>query len=239
MRTVRKGLGFLIIAAGMAPAPVLAATPLGAAAPDAAAVTVTARSRPDLFGTVALPVSGGRWADKFNKVASASGVPAVLAEFIAPARNLPRWQQMRFVQAGVDHRIGWRSDGTQYGVRTYWADAQETLGCGFGDDNDRAILKYQALRALGVPSADMFLMIGRDAVRGGDYTLLAVRSGGRTFLLEERGSEPVAIEQRTGFSPQISFSGRQAWIHGRRMAAQTDTASVISAGLRTDMRARR
>jgi predicted transglutaminase-like cysteine proteinase len=239
MRAVRKGLGFLILAAGLMPIPTLAATPLAQTTTDESAVTITARSKPDLFGTVALPVSGGRWADKFNKVAAASRVPAVLAEFIAPARYLPRWEQMRFVQAGVDRRIGWRSDGTQYGVRTYWADAQETLGCGFGDDNDRAILKYQALRALGVPSSDLFLMIGRDAVRGGDYTLLAVRSGGRTFLLEERGSEPVAIESRAGFNPQISFSGTQAWIHGRRMATQRAPAPMVTASLRTDARARR
>jgi predicted transglutaminase-like cysteine proteinase len=227
MGILRAGLSLLILSAGLAATQAAAAISQATGASDAITVTVTGRSKPDLFGTVALPSSSGRWADKFNKVATDGRVAPVLLDFVAPAQGLGRWEQMRFVQAAVDRRIGWRSDGTQYGVRTYWANAEETLGCGFGDDNDRAILKYQALRALGVPSTDMFLMIGRDAVRGGDYTLLAVRSGGRTFLLEERGAEPVAIERRTGFTPQISFSAGQSWIHGRRVAP---APLVIAAG---------
>ncbi len=230
MRAARTGLSLSMLVIGLATGPAAAETPQFLAQANAVTVTVFGRIKPDLFGTVALPASDGRWADKFNKVATDRNVPAILADFIAPARNLSRWEQMRFLQAAVDRRVGWRSDGTQYGVRTYWADAQETLGCGFGDDNDRAILKYQALRALGVPSSDMFLMIGRDAVRGADYTLLAVRSGGRTFLLEERGNEPVAIERRSGFSPQVSFSGRQAWIHGRRIS-RTISPALIAADL--------
>lgn len=192
--------------------------PAGAA--DAPTVTVTARVSPNLFGTVALPTRAGRYAQRWAKVASDSHVPPLLREIIGPAQGLTRMQQLAAIQASVDRRIGWRSDGTAYGERDYWATAGETLAQGFGDDEDRAILKFQALRALGWKAQDIYLVVGQDHVRGA-YTVLAARANGRFWLLEDRGETLVAADRRTGFTPMLSFGDNRAWLHGKLRTAQS------------------
>lgn len=178
-------------------------------------LVVTAQVRPNLFGTVAIPGPQGRWAEKWHKVTADTRSNRVLQELIRPAREFGRLQQLRFLQAEIDRRVGWRSDTTQYGARTYWATAAETLTSGVGDDDDRAILKFQALRELGYPRGDFYLMMGRDRVRG-DYVMLVARAEGRWWLLEEQGDAPVLAEQRTGFEPAASFGSGRTWIHGRQ-----------------------
>lgn len=198
-----------------------------------AEVVVTAQIRPNLFGTVALPGPAGRWGDKWQRIAMDEARSPDLSEMIAPARDLDRRAQLDWLQATVDRRIGWRSDGTQYGARTYWASAAETLASGLGDDDDRAILKYQALRALGFPRSDYYLVMGRDRVRG-DYVLLAARAEGRWWLLEEQGDRATAADQRSGFEPMASFGAGRTWIHGRlRKAAPAPVATALTNASRT------
>lgn len=195
-------------------------------------VTVRAHTAPDLFGTVTLPTSGGLWAQKWQKIASDRHMPSGLQDIVRPAQGLTKIQQLAVIQTEVDRRIGWRSDGTSYGERDYWATAAETLAQGAGDDEDRAILKYQALRALGWKAHELYLILGRDAVRG-PYTLLAARANGRFWLLEDRGSEIVAADRRTGFTPMVSFGAGRSWIHGRRRtAAPTLAAAAASVSAR-------
>jgi predicted transglutaminase-like cysteine proteinase len=204
-----RSAGLLLAAAILVPA-------AGASQPPAGDrdLLVTARIRPNLFGTVAIPGPGGRWSDKWQKVASSPVDVPALAALVAPARGLSRLEQLRYLQQVIDRRVGWRSDGTQYGARIYWASAEETLASGRGDDDDRAILKFQALRALGYPAGDFYLVMGRDRVRG-DYVLLAARAEGRWWLLEEQGDRPVEASTRTGFEPIASFGAGRSFIHGR------------------------
>jgi predicted transglutaminase-like cysteine proteinase len=189
-------------------------------------VVVTAVSRPNLFGTVAIPGPEGRWADRWRKVTNEGRGGVALSQLISPARGLGRLQQLSFLQAEIDRRVSWRSDTTQYGARTYWASAMETLSTGLGDDDDRAILKFQALRALGYPRGDYYLLMGRDRVRG-DYVMLAARAEGRWWLLEEQGEQPVAADLRTGFEPAASFGAGRTFIHGRpRQIARRPTGAA-------------
>lgn len=221
------GLGACLAAALLTPSsPATALTQGDQSGED---LVVTAPSRPNLFGTIAIPGPQGRWADKWQKIMGDSRSDAALAGLIAPARGQSRLAQLRFLQAAVDQRIDWRSDTTQYGARTYWASAAETLATGRGDDDDRAILKFQALKSLGYPRGDFYLMMGRDRVRG-DYVMLAAKAEGRWWLLEEQGSVPVPAERRTGFEPAASFGAGKAWIHGRpRSLAIAGSARVAAA----------
>ena len=197
-------------------------------------VVVTAQIRPDLFGTVAIPGPVGRWSASWRKVYAETGANAALDALIAPARAWDRMRQLQHVQAVVDRTIGWRSDGTQYGARNYWASAAETLASGLGDDDDRAILKFQALRALGFPRNDYYLMMGRDRVRG-DHVLLTARVGGRWWVLEEQGDRPILADHRAGFEPMASFGLGQTFVHGRqrRMAVTPVLGTAVTSSNRT------
>lgn len=220
----------MVAAASMLAALFAAATPTAAPVPPGEQqVTVTATTRPNLFGTVVLPAGGGLWAEKWQKISTDPQLPRALMDIVRPAQGLTRIQQLAVVQAEVDQRIGWRSDGTAYGERDYWATAAETLHQGHGDDEDRAILKYQALRALGWKPQEFYLVYGKDAVRG-NYTLLAARANGRFWLLEDRGDQIVAADRRTGFAPMVSFGDGRAWIHGKlRRPVATAAVTAIAA----------
>lgn len=176
-----------------------------------------APAKPDVFGTVALPIRADRYAAGWRRARrDASSLPA-MQELVAPARALSREQQIAYVQTAVTRSIRWRSDATEWGRRDYWASAAETLAHGAGDMENRAIVKMQALRTLGFPTRDLYMTIGRDKV-GGPITVLMVRLGGRFFVLDDLGGTPVASDRRSGFEPMLTLGGGMAWIHGRRVA---------------------
>lgn len=189
------------------------------ASAEPAAITVTGKLQPqapDFFGTVALPANLSRYSDGwFRSRIDASSHPA-LRQLIAPARSLPRTEQIAFVQRAVTSRIRWMSDATEWGAHDYWASAGQTLDRGAGDMEDRAIVKLQALKALGVPSRDLYLTMGRDAV-GGQITVLIVRVGGQFLVLDDTGGTPYAADRRPEFQPMLTLGANRSWIHGRRV----------------------
>ena len=184
-------------------------------------IIVTAQAAPispNLFGTVALPVRAERYEAGWRRAElDASFLPS-MQRLVAPARGLSREQQIAYVQAAVNRNIRWMSDATEWGLHDYWASAAETLQHGAGDMEDRAIVKLQALRTLGVPTRDLYLTMGQDKV-GGPITVLLVRLGQRFYVLDDLGGDPIPAERRQGFEPMLTLCSTTAWIHGHRIAA--------------------
>jgi predicted transglutaminase-like cysteine proteinase len=151
---------------------------------------------------------------------------------------LTREQQIAYIQGAVFQRVHWRSDATEWGYHDYWASAAETLQHGYGDEEDRAIVKMQALRALGFPNRDLFLTIGSDKV-GGQITVLIVRLGARYFVLDDTSGAPFTADHRPSFTPMLSFGYGGFWIHGypyspgtrsvRTQRSPTTAAAAVSA----------
>lgn len=172
---------------------------------------------PEVFGTVGLPVRPERYLELWRHASSGDLEAPALQRFIAPARALGRAAQLDYVQLAA-RQIRWRSDATGWGQHDYWATAAETLGVGYGDDDDLAILKMQALEALGWPARDLYLTLGHDDVAG-PITVLLVRTDSDFRILDEREDHSLPVSQRTGFVPQLSFSDSGAWLHGHRYLA--------------------
>lgn len=172
---------------------------------------------PNLFGTTALRISAKRFWSEWERARRDASASPELRQLIAPARALSRRQQIAFVQSAVDHRIKWRSDATEWGRHDYWASAAETLRHGYGDMEDRAIVKMQALRALGVPTNDLYLTLGRDRVSG-PQTVLIVRDGRTYYVLDDTGGTPYTPERRPEFQPVLTFGYGASWVHSGPMA---------------------
>jgi predicted transglutaminase-like cysteine proteinase len=186
--------------------------------PGSAISTVIA-SPPSILGTSAIPIRAERFEDSLRRAHEDASASPALQRLIAPARRLPPPQQLAFVQHAVSTGIQWASDTTQWGQHDYWASAAQTLARGAGDMEDRAIVKMQALRALGFNSGDLFLTLARDRVAGAE-TVLTVRLGGRYYVLDDSGGTPyLAEERRAEFQPLISFGWNQTWVHMQRAAA--------------------
>lgn len=186
---------------------------------------------PALAGTVAVPISAKRFWDNWERARRDASALPQMRRLIAPARAMSRARQIFYVQAAVTRAIKWRSDATQWGRHDYWASASETLGTGFGDMEDRAIVKMQALRALGIPTADLYLTLARDSVAGPE-TVLIVRDGREYYVLDDTGGTPYRPEQRKEFQPVITFGYGASWVH-RPMVQQSlaaGSAPVASDG---------
>jgi len=185
---------------------------------------------PNMFGTMTLRITPGRYVDDWERARrDASNVPQ-MQSLIAPARGLSHDQQIYYIQAAVHRAIRWRSDATEWGLHDYWASAQETLQHGVGDMEDRAIVKMQALRALGWSTRDLFLTMGRDMV-GGPITVLIVRVDGRFYVLDDTGGTPYSTDRRPEFTPSLTFGYGGSWIHGypARQQFRTATSGIAAA----------
>jgi predicted transglutaminase-like cysteine proteinase len=173
---------------------------------------------PAFPGTIAVPISAKRFWDNWERARrDASAVPQ-MRRLIAPALTMTRARQIAYVQSAVTRSIKWRSDVTQWGRHDYWASAAETLGTGYGDMDDRAIVKMQALRALGTPTSDLYLTLARDTVAGPE-TVLIVRNGRDYYVLDDTGAAPYRPEQRKEFQPVLTFGYGASWVH-RPIGAQ-------------------
>jgi predicted transglutaminase-like cysteine proteinase len=174
--------------------------------------TSTLPAAPNIFGSTALRIRAARFDDEWERARrDASYLPA-MQQLIAPARYLTADRQLGYVQTAVSHRIRWMSDATLRGKHDYWASAAETLAAGAGDQEDRAILKMQALRSLGFPSRDLYLMLGRDRADGPE-TVLLVRLAGRFYILDDTGAPPYGPEHTTQFTPVFTFGYGASWVH--------------------------
>ena len=184
-------------------------------------IVVTGRSlviAPDLFGTVTLPVRSERYAGQWERARLDASYHPAMRQLIAPAHGLGRRDQLFYVQSAVSRRIRWMSDATEWKRHDYWASARETLEHGAGDDEDRAILKMQALRALGFSSTDLYLTIGKQKIGGPPIAVLLARMGNEVFLLDDWSGPPIPISRKHDFEPILSFSGTSSWLHGKRYA---------------------
>jgi predicted transglutaminase-like cysteine proteinase len=204
---------------------ILAAGALCAVSPAVAAETsesmpqrpiiVTGSGGPNMLGTATVPIRAARFNGSWaNAVQDASRNPMLL-QMVAPARAMAPIQQVAFVQSRVHNAIRWMSDATQWRQHDYWASANQTLHSGAGDMEDRAIVKMQALRALGFNPGDLWLTLARDLV-GGPVTVLTVRVGGRYYIVDDTGGAPfLADRRRKEFQPILSFGSTGSWVHTR------------------------
>src|SRR5262245_17013937 len=73
--------------------------------------------------------------------------------------------RLGWINRAVNMAIRATSDWAQYGYADFWASPLQTLGSGAGDWEDYAIVKYVALRELGVLPDDLRLVIVQDEKR--------------------------------------------------------------------------
>ncbi len=180
----------------------------------------TGEAAPDIFGSVALAVGQTPSSSSWRRVASAAlpGLDGPWARVEQQARALSERDQLRLVNAYVNHAIVFTDDARLYRVSDYWATAAESLRRGQGDCEDYAIAKMQLLRALGVPSDHLYMVVARDLVRHADHALLAVRVDGRFWILDSATDLVLSADQVRDYRPILTYSDNHTWMHGYRSA---------------------
>ena len=102
------------------------------------------------------------------------------------------------------------SDWAQYGYDDYWPSPLQTLGSGAGDCEDYAIVKYVALRELGVDADDLRVVIVRDDKRLVEHAVLAVRSERKWLVLDNRTMAILNTEDVRNYRPLFALNSTRA-----------------------------
>jgi predicted transglutaminase-like cysteine proteinase len=187
---------------------------------------------PNIFGSVALAVGQTPSSGSWRRVASAPlpGLAGPWAQIEVKARSLPAREQLGVVNAWVNHAITFTDDARLYRASDYWATAAESLRRGQGDCEDYAIAKMQLLRALGVSSDHLYLVVARDLVRHADHALLAVRVDGRFWILDSATDTVLSADQVRDYRPILTYSENHAWMHGYKRVPAAPSVMMADAG---------
>lgn len=193
-----------------------------------------AADRPDVFGSVALPVEATPLDRRWQAVAD-RGAEAAPAQWAASLRDRSEADRLDLVNRFVNDRIAFVDDARQFGRADVWQTASETLRRGRGDCEDYAIAKLQLLRAAGFRDRDLYLVILKDLVRRSDHAVLAVHSAGRLWVLDNGSARVTDSADLVDYRPIFSYSAGRRWTHGYRRSAEP--AMVLAAATPTGERA--
>jgi predicted transglutaminase-like cysteine proteinase len=120
-----------------------------------------------------------------NQAACSEAARRYLA-IVDVARKREGRVRLGWINRAVNMAIRPVSDWVQYGVADFWASPLQTLASGAGDCEDYAIVKYVALRELGILPEDLRLVIVQDDKHEIGHAVVAVRYEQRWLILDNR-----------------------------------------------------
>lgn len=171
--------------------------------------------RPDVFGSVALPIQRASLERHWQKVAR-SPIGSAASAFVEGLEGLSDIERIDAVNRYVNRRVAFTNDSQQFGSADLWLAAADTLSRGRGDCEDYAIAKLQMLRRAGFADKDLYLVILRDLSRRADHAVLVVRAEGRLLVLDNGTNRIVDSDSIADYRPVLTFAGNRIWTHGYR-----------------------
>ena len=198
-------------------------TPASYGSPYRPAVLTAARiappDRPDVFGSVALPIAHASLERHWRKIGNRP-IGAAAAAFVDTIDGLTDVERLDAVNRYVNARVEFTDDSRQFGAADLWLAAAETLRRGRGDCEDYAIAKLQMLRHAGFADKDLYLVILRDVSRRADHAVLVVRADDRLLVLDNGTNRIVDSDSVADYRPIMTFSGNRSWTHGYRRTVE-------------------
>lgn len=103
-------------------------------------------------------------------------------------------------------------DSKNWGQSDYWATPVEFLQRG-GDCEDFAIMKYAALRSLGVPEERLRLAIVQDTRKNIPHAVLVVYTDQGAYVLDNQTQYLLSAEHGSRYQPIYSINRQAWWLH--------------------------
>ena len=180
----------------------------------------SANARVNLFGTIEFR-SKLKDAPQWERVVAAerkkSGLdnPAGLAASWPATRDALKGQGLLEQLKAVNrffNRYPYRTDMEIYGVLDYWATPAEFMK-NSGDCEDYAIIKYYALKQLGVDPDSMRIVVLTDVIRNLAHAVLVVYHEGDVHVLDNLSNLVLSHTRLTHYRPQFSVNENFRWVH--------------------------
>ncbi len=134
-----------------------------------------------------------------------------ISDLLAQLRNADRVTQLRAVNARLN-TARYITDPVNWGLDDYWSSLAQFLRRD-GDCEDYAIAKYMVLKQLGVPVADMRVVIVMDQNLNIAHAILAVRSGPATYILDNQINDIVQDTSIRHYKPYYSINEQAWWVY--------------------------
>jgi predicted transglutaminase-like cysteine proteinase len=197
----------------------LAPMHLGSLTPNLPDQNKTTRSYAEPFGLPAMTAQPGeipaKWAELQSRIfadekelsACSSGTTPcskaakLLLSIIGLGRKHQGLARLGWINRAVNLSIRPMSDWAQYGYADYWASPLQTLRSEAGDCEDYAIVKYVALRKLGIVPRALRLVIVQDNMHQQEHAVVAVRYQQKWLILDNRTLTMLDAEQTQHYYP--------------------------------------
>jgi predicted transglutaminase-like cysteine proteinase len=138
-----------------------------------------------------------------------SPAAARFAAIVKEAREHKGRVRFNFVNQRINNAIRYTSDMMQWGTPDEWlaplADGKGSFETGMGDCEDYAIAKYVALRAAGVSTKFLRVLLVRDNIARLDHAVLAANDDGHWFILDNRWTAAVEDNDIHRFTPLLAL----------------------------------
>ena len=122
--------------------------------------------------------------------------------------------RLGWLNRAVNMTVRATSDWAQYGVADFWASPLQTMSSEAGDCEDYAIVKYAALRELGILADDLRLVIVQDEKHETGHAVVAVRYEQHWLVLDNRTMAILNAENVRDYRPLFALDE-----HGARTIA--------------------
>lgn len=163
-----------------------------------------------------------KWADLQSRIRSDEGTLAAcrsdaagcsqavdrFLSIVVLGREREGRARLGWINRAVNLRIKPMSDWAQYGYVDFWASPLQTLSSRAGDCEDYAIVKYAALRELGIAPRDLRIVVVRDNVRQMQHAVLAVYNKNNWLILDNRTMTILTAEQARHYYPLFVMDHR-------------------------------
>lgn len=106
----------------------------------------------------------------------------------------------------------YRNDPEAYGQPDYWATPAEFIKKS-GDCEDYAIVKYYALKSLGIDASTMRIVVLQDTVRNLAHAVLAVYMNNNIYILDNVSNLLLTQDLISNYMPQFSVNEHYRWAH--------------------------
>lgn len=183
------------------------------------------------LGTRAIPVKRTRFDDRWDRVrrAAPAGLMQVQLRRANASRGLNERELLARVNQWVNREVAYVNDDRNYRQRDFWATAEQTIARGSGDCEDFAILKMQLLRAAGISTDRMKLVLLRDLAANSDHAFLLVQTAQGKVVLDNMTDRLYDGSQPNSVRPVLSFSDNRRWVHAYRGSQASSNLAAIPA----------